>query len=63
MPFCTTSRKSGFKCAHLANGGGARCLVVQETIGTLGDEAEYPIAHNLQPDTADPRRVERKPLS
>lgn len=30
---CTTSRKSGFKFAHFANGGGARCLVVQETIG------------------------------
>jgi len=43
MPFCTTSRKSGFKCAHFANGGGGRCLVVQETTETLGVEAKHPI--------------------
>ncbi len=28
-----------------------------QTIGTLGVELKHPIAHNLQPDTADPGRI------
>jgi len=48
------------QCLALAiveNTGSARCLAVQQTIGTLGVEPKHPIAHNLQPDTADPGRI------
>src|SRR5256886_8320064 len=39
------------------NAGDARCLAVQETVGTLGVEAKNPIAHDLQANAANPRRA------
>ncbi len=39
------------------NAGDARRLAVQETVGTLGVEAKNPIAHDLQSNAANPRRV------
>ena len=48
------------QCLALAiveNTSSARRLAVQQTIGTLGVEPKHPIAHNLQPDTADPGRI------
>jgi len=43
--------------AVVENASSARCLAVQETIRTLGVEAENPIAHDLQPGAANPRRI------
>jgi len=37
--------------------GSARRLAVHKGARTLGVEAKNPIAHDLQPDAADPRRV------
>jgi hypothetical protein len=43
--------------AAIKNAGGARRLAVQETVRTLGVEAKNPIAHDLQSNAANPRRV------
>ena len=37
--------------------GSARRLAVHKAIGTLGVEPQHPVTHDLQPDTANPRRV------
>ncbi len=40
--------------------GSARRLAVHKANGTLGVESEHPVTHDLQPDAANPRRVQAR---
>src|SRR3546814_8332666 len=39
----------------------ARRLAVDQTVGTLGVETDYPVAHDLKRHAADPRRLAARP--